>query len=215
VKNNLLCNLSGIEGCWFGLDLLQEKNIKRLKKMAQRRDADFGGSFFQEIVALNVRAFIQATDSMNTAVCLTQKGGAHRRTKKMAAMKELATSMQNQQLHRFCEGRTWGYEASDDFEKGYSLLIKKIPEFISRTLKDAGAIHADGDVDPDMPDNSDDAPMPNMMLHGSLMAGDEIDLEDGDGEARRTEDNIMKILFEDGEDNSDSDVSSDEDVEMN
>src|SRR5882724_6138933 len=62
VKNNWLCNLSGIEGCWFGLDLLQEKNIKRLKKMAQRRDADFGGSFFQEIVALNVRAFIQATD---------------------------------------------------------------------------------------------------------------------------------------------------------
>lgn len=210
VKNNWLCNLSGIEGCWFGLDLLQEKNIKRLKKMAQRRDADFGGDFFQEIVALNVRAFIQATESMNAAVRLTKKGGAHQRTKKAAAMKELTTEMQDQQLHRFRQGRTLGHKAADDFEKGYLLLTKKIPEFISRTLKDAGAIHADDDIDSDTPDESNDVPMPNMMVRGFLVAADEIDLEDVEGEVRQMEDKIMKGLFTGGESSSDSNDSSDE-----
>ena len=32
ILNNWLCNLSGQTGCWFPMDLLQEKNIKQLKK---------------------------------------------------------------------------------------------------------------------------------------------------------------------------------------
>ena len=194
------------------MDLLQEKNIKRLKKMAQRHDADFGGTFFQEIVALNVRAFIQVTDTMKSAVQLAEKGGTHRRKKKVAAIKELAMEMQDRQLHRFRRGRTLGHKASDDFENGYLIFanIKRIPDFISRTLKDAGTIHRDGDMEPDSPDDFEDAPMPNMVIGGSLVAGDELDRA-GEGEASQMEDMIMRHLFDrkGGEIDDDSDSSSD------
>ncbi|GBE80138.1 hypothetical protein SCP_0213410 [Sparassis crispa] len=77
IKNNWLCNLSGIEGCWFPMDLLQEKNIKQLKKMSQRKDNPFGGEFFKNIVAMNIRAFLQAIVSMRDTVRLLRKGSSH------------------------------------------------------------------------------------------------------------------------------------------
>ena len=64
VLNNWLCNLLGHDGCWFPMDLLQEKNIKQLKKMSQRQDATFGSDFFQEIIAVNIQAFLESKKTM-------------------------------------------------------------------------------------------------------------------------------------------------------
>jgi hypothetical protein len=147
VKNIWLCNLSGIGGCWFRLDLLQEKNIKQSNKMVLHRDVDFGGPFFQQIVALNIRAFLQAASFMKSMVKLAKTGVSHQQTGKSAALNELMWNMEQQQLHRFWKGRSRGYAASDDFEAGYLALAdgKKIKEFITRTLRDAGAIHGDSE----------------------------------------------------------------------
>jgi hypothetical protein len=77
ILNNSLCNLSGIEGCWFPMDLLQEHNIRQLKKMSQQHVEGFGGDFLKEIIAYNVRTFLQATDSMKAAVRLNPQGSIH------------------------------------------------------------------------------------------------------------------------------------------
>ena len=177
VKNNWLCNLTGIEGCWFLMDLLQEKNIKQLKKMVQRRDATFGGNFFQTIVALNIQAFLQVISSMRTMARLGDKGGTHRRQKKQAAMRELWRHMEEHGLHRFRAGHNQGHSTQDDFEAGYDRFdtTPRITDFISRTLRNAGAIHDSGDdITHTMPmDVQDDGPIPNVVVDGTLVISDE------------------------------------------
>lgn len=182
IKNNWLCNLTGIPGCWFPMDLLQEHNIKQLKKMSIRRDAQWGGTFFKEIIAYNIRGFLQVIESMKSAVKLAPKGGAHRRKVKKAVMKELADTMKERELHKLRVGRTSEHKAQDNFEQGYITLADgaKIKEFIHRTLLDAGNVNGDNDEDEDAPQEMDDEPsselpMPNTVMGGVLVLGDDDD----------------------------------------
>jgi hypothetical protein len=57
-------NLTGIEGCWFLMDLMEEHNIKEFKRLAEHQDATFSGEFFQEVVAMNIRALLKANKSI-------------------------------------------------------------------------------------------------------------------------------------------------------
>ncbi|KAI0054820.1 hypothetical protein BV25DRAFT_1816482 [Artomyces pyxidatus] len=200
IKDNWLVNLTGIDGCWFPMDLLQEKNIKQLKKMSTRRDAEFGGEFFQKVIAVNIRAFLEAITSMKTAVGLGAKGGSHRRKAKEASARELTRHIEEQGLHEFRTGRTGGHIAQDDFAVGYDRLLtsKKLQDFVDRTVRDAGAIHADEDEDDDKQHGTGDAhgsngvdgpegriselPMPNMVVNGRLEDGKFFDEEDSEDE---------------------------------
>jgi hypothetical protein len=196
ILNNWLCNLSGLDGCWFPLDLLQEKNIKQLKQMAQPRNAAFDGSFFQDVISLNVQAFLDAIASMKTAVRLSKKGGAHRRTEKN--MDDLKRNIEEQGMHKFHAGRTSTHVAKNDFKAGYEILAdgKRIKEFIVRTLRDAGAIHRDNDPTNDPVDNTDrDLPMPNMLIDGCLVNG-----------AEELETNDLDLLGGSSTDSEDSDT---------
>lgn len=58
ILDNWLCNLEGHAGHWSPLDLLQKKMIRQLKSMAARRDHRFDGAFYQDVVSLNMRAFV-------------------------------------------------------------------------------------------------------------------------------------------------------------
>jgi hypothetical protein len=132
VMNNWLCNLSGQPGCWFPMDLLQEKNVKQLKKMSQWRNTSSGGNFFQEIVALNIRAFLQSMKVMRRVVQLTDHGESHVRTKKEATQKELMWHMDQHGLHKFRAGRTQGHVTQDDLGIGYHCMAdtSRIADFI-------------------------------------------------------------------------------------
>jgi hypothetical protein len=87
ILNNWLVNLSGIEGCWFLMDLMEEHNIKQLKKLAECCDTTFSGQFFQDVIAMNICALLKANDSIQGAVCLGHQGGSHRQKKKVDAKK--------------------------------------------------------------------------------------------------------------------------------
>ncbi|KII90407.1 hypothetical protein PLICRDRAFT_157547 [Plicaturopsis crispa FD-325 SS-3] len=193
VLNNWLVNLSGLEGCWFPMDLLEEKNIKQLKKMAKRRDISFGSDFFRDIVAYNIRAFLEAKKSMESTVRLAHKGGSHRRAKKVAAMKKLTTAVEERELHKFRAGRTLGHKAQDDFEVGYLRLADstRIEDFIARTLRDAGDIHGEGDdVETEMEDIDGAHRGPSMMMNGNLVNDLDSEHEDSDDSLSGTEDGL-------------------------
>jgi hypothetical protein len=145
--------------------------------MSRRRDEGFGGKFFQDIVAYNVRAFLHAGDSMKAAVRLNLKGGTHRQKKRKAAMQELASTMKERQLHKYRAGRTTGYRAHDDFEVGYTkpTASSRIKDFIQRTLMDAGNIHGndtDAHEDDDLAGDYD-IPLPNVLVGGVLIGSAE------------------------------------------
>jgi len=178
MMNNWLCNLSRQPGCWFPMDLLQEKNIKQLKKMSQRQNATFGGEFFQEIIVLNIRAFLQSMKSMTRIVHLTDRGESHIHTKKEATQRELMWHMEQHQVHKFCAGRTQGHVAQDDFAMGYRRMAdsSQIADFINQTLCDAGAIHVEAldSAEQEHFDNSDTPVTPQMVIGGMLVLADEI-----------------------------------------
>jgi hypothetical protein len=46
------------------MDLMQEHNIKQLKKLAERQDAIFGRDSFQEVIATNIRALLKAYETV-------------------------------------------------------------------------------------------------------------------------------------------------------
>ncbi|KAJ7081406.1 hypothetical protein B0H15DRAFT_803715 [Mycena belliarum] len=182
VLNNWLCRFNA-RSCWFPMDLLQEKNIRLLKKMSERKDASFGASFYQDIVSYNIRAFTKATETMKAAVGIGRTGGKHKRAKKAAAMKELATAISERQLHRFRAGRDFGYNASDDFETGYIKLSSgKVKNFIKRTIADAGNLHGDQDgIDEEEQSHPARLPFPNVVIDGILHCGGDSDSEESSG----------------------------------
>lgn len=175
------------------MDLMQEHNIKQLKKLSDRRDATFSGDFFKDVVATNIRALLKANDSIRAAVRLGGQGGTHRRKKKIAAEKRLADAMRERELHKFRLGRTHGFQAQDDFAKGHEMLAtgSKIKDFIRRTLVDASAIYDEDGQGSDAAQETevDEAPehehdvqnllMPSIIVDGELVTDE--GLNDGWG----------------------------------
>ena len=160
------------------MDLMQEHNIKQLKKLLERRDATFAGEFFQDVVAMNIRALLKANETVRAAVRLGGQGSSHKRKKKIAAEQRLSATMNECELHKFRSGRTLAHRAQDDFDEGYVMLGegRKVKEFIKRTLVDAGAIY--DDMESDEAQGSDDRPsppLPNMLVNGILVSGEEHD----------------------------------------
>ncbi|KZP04370.1 hypothetical protein FIBSPDRAFT_968185 [Athelia psychrophila] len=85
--------------------------------------------------------------------------------------------MDENQLHRYREGRTWGY-AQDDLEAGFTMITlgPKIVDFVVRTLGDSVAIHGE-DEDEDWTGYiGDEAPLPNMLANRVLISRDELDM---------------------------------------
>ncbi|KAI0700077.1 hypothetical protein BC835DRAFT_1304258 [Cytidiella melzeri] len=64
IMNNWLCNLTGDEGHWFPMDLMQEHNINLLKSMSGSRSSPFADPFFKEVISLNIRNFLDIKESL-------------------------------------------------------------------------------------------------------------------------------------------------------
>ncbi|KAJ7588078.1 hypothetical protein C8J56DRAFT_785967 [Mycena floridula] len=197
ILNNWLCNLTGFDGCWFPMDLLQEHNIKQLKKMAERRNAEFNDPFFRDIISYNIRAFLEIIDSMKTSAQLNATSKLHTQKKKVSTLKSILRSNKDTSVHKFCAGRDLGHLAQDDFQAGHIMLGegKKLKEFLDRTARDMGNIY-EGDgaeqaeevIEEEQDDDDQGPPLRNMMLDGRLVSGqgfedDESDSDDSASEA--------------------------------
>jgi len=121
-----------------------------------------------------------STKSMRRSVQLADRGESHVRTDKEAAQNELLRHMAQSNLHKFCPGQMQGHIAKDDLAMGYRRLAdtSKIADFIERTLRDAGAIHANV-LEEESEVNVENHTMPilpNMTLDGRLVVGNEFEI---------------------------------------
>lgn len=193
VLNNWLCNLTGLDGCWFPMDLLEEHNIRQLKGMSDRRHGSFSDDFFKLIISYNIRYFLSVKDSLRILLGLGEKSGTHHQKKKAVALKLLGQCMAEHQLHRFRPGRSYGHQAQDDFAEGYHILSSttRIADFLKRTLADVSDVNGNDQdenlqMDIDMDDTEQEAahtvPLPNVWQNGVLISGDESDENDEEEE---------------------------------
>ncbi|KAG8723858.1 hypothetical protein FRC09_001437 [Ceratobasidium sp. 395] len=178
LKNNWLCNLSGLPGCWFAMDLMQEHNIRELKTKSQRRDEDFDGSFFQDVVSRNVRWFGRIRSVVNEAVHLQDRSNAHGSAKRQGTAAQLRSVLERERIHCFKPGRTFGWVAKDNLMDGYELLPSKLTRFLRQSLDPS--LPLDEDAAPNEPqpltdapsDDVEELPMPSMVIAGRFVAGD-------------------------------------------
>lgn len=197
------------------MDLMQEKNIKQLKKMSQKRNAMFGGGFFKQIVAVNIREFIEAIGRTNAFVGLAKRGSSHKRTEKPAVARQFARTLDERHIHKFCSGRETQRLASDDFDAGQRRLenTSRIKDFIERTILDAGAIHTPEDEVPQAHDiNLNPAPveLPNMLVDGELVVVDEETLDNMELDGEEADD--IDLLAGDS-DEAEMELGSDDEEE--
>lgn len=185
--NNWLCNLTGEEGRWFPMDLFLEHNINLLKSMSGHRDTPFGAQFFSEIISLNIRHFLEVKESMRSSVGIGVQGGRHQKKKKVVAMKVLAQTMREQELHKFRATRTYGFVAQDDFTAGYNRFdsTSRIADFVKRTLADGSLHDIDDNDNAEVEENpvepASQPPQPPVWCNGELvLSDDEFESEDED-----------------------------------
>ncbi|KAG9093364.1 hypothetical protein FRC06_011545 [Ceratobasidium sp. 370] len=213
LKDNWLCNLSGLPGCWFPMDLMQEHNIRELKEKSQRRDQDFNGEFFKNIISRNVRWFTQIKSVVNKSVGLQDRSSVHGSAKRRGTAEQLRAALERNRTHYFVPGRSYGWMAQDDFMAGYVRLPDRLARFLHQSVvvdpsdgpevptgvaENVADAEAEQEVDP-MPDRLEGSgelegldeqgvlPLPAMVIGGRFIAGDALDneLEDEDlaGEA--------------------------------
>ncbi|GJE92463.1 hypothetical protein PsYK624_086170 [Phanerochaete sordida] len=198
VLDHWLCNLTGYDGCWFPLDLLQEHGNRQLKKLTNDRAAPFGSAHFKNIISYNIRYLLDVKDSLRDTLGLSSRSGSHKRKKKMVAMRRVSALMRERELHRFRQGRSLSPLAQDDFENGYRIFARttRLRDFTTRTALDSVHVH-DGGNDVEMEDgtgtetaegdvNDDDEaaapPMPNMWLDGRLVQDEDDSGSDDEGD---------------------------------
>ncbi|KAG9090825.1 hypothetical protein FRC06_000864 [Ceratobasidium sp. 370] len=200
LKDNWLCNLSGLPGCWFPMDLMQEHNIRELKEKSQRRDQDFDGEFFKNIISRNVRWFTQIKSVVNKSVGLQNRSSAHGSAKRRGTAEQLRTALERNRTHYFVPGRSYGWVAQDDFMVGYAHLPDKLARFLHQSVaadpsdsqevpkgmtENVGGGDAEQEIGP-MPNeleelaDQDMPPLPAMVVEGRFIAGDAPDNELGD-----------------------------------
>src|ERR1700753_4042142 len=75
--NNWLVNTSGETGRWHELDLLQEHLNFWIKVFFNSRNSDFGSSFLQKVVSLNIPGFSQFCTHLQDAMGMTSVSGYH------------------------------------------------------------------------------------------------------------------------------------------
>ncbi|QRV81726.1 hypothetical protein RhiJN_09741 [Ceratobasidium sp. AG-Ba] len=187
IKNNWLCNFSGLPGCWFPMDLMQEHHIRELKNKSQRRDQDFEGRFFQKVISRNTRWLTQIRSTINREVTLEDRSTSHGRAKRPATLNRLQASLKGEEVHAFSPGRSFGWLARDDLITGQKAMPAKVSAFLRRTLESgydwAEATELGNEMQPedlgiDPADGTEediDVPLPPMVVDGELFVGEALD----------------------------------------
>lgn len=204
IKNNWLVNLTGYKAGWFPGDLMQEHNVRLLKKMAQRRDAEFGGPFFSEIIARNIRAFMSLKRFLPDSLRLGKMSETHGTAKALTVSRMVDDASKLHAPHIFRAGRSFGFKARDDYQAGYRLLLGgKLDAFLQRTIRDPLAVQGTDDSDCgtlDLPEEEEDR-LPRQPVYPAIVSED--------GNLMSLEENRVE---EDEESEADTDASEEEDM---
>ncbi|CUA74737.1 Transmembrane protein 245 [Mus musculus] [Rhizoctonia solani] len=191
IKNNWLCNFSGLNGCWMPMDLMQEHNIRELKDKAQRRDTDFESSFFQHVISRNIRWFAATRSSVTKALHdgKDNRSTTHSKSDNSDAITLLLASLELERVHSFVPGRSHGWLSRDNRSEGRRLMPTKLQHFLHRTTQTASETSADDPVDPaentedeatndplvdidELPYDNMEPLAPGMIIDGRYIPGD-------------------------------------------
>ncbi|QRW07394.1 hypothetical protein RhiLY_06393 [Ceratobasidium sp. AG-Ba] len=167
IKNNWLCNFSGLPGC-----CAETKTSK---------DSLPKGDITEYPLAYSDTVYI------NREVTLEDRSTSHGRAKRPATLNRLQASLKGEEVHAFSPGRSFGWLARDDLITGQKAMPAKVSAFLRRTLESgydwAEATELGNEMQPedlgiDPADGTEediDVPLPPMVVDGELFVGEALD----------------------------------------
>lgn len=156
LMNNWLVNRSGKPHGWHELDLLQEHFNFWIKVFFNTRNSDFGSSFLQKVVSLNIPGFSLFRTHLENTMGMTPVSGYHFKPSTRSDIIALASRHNMDNVFTFHPGRTQSFQAKDVFAIGIEKLgqTNQINDFLARTSEappDTGLTDMDVDRE-DVPD---------------------------------------------------------------
>jgi hypothetical protein len=134
ILDNWLVNLRGTPGCFVEMDLMQEHFNFWLEKMAQHKGKDFDDPFYRDVISASVLWFLRLKDEMEENVSLHPRSKKHTEGKLIAELRAAKSWLRQHEIHKRRPGRSYGWEAQDDFSLGYEALQGgKLKDFLIRT----------------------------------------------------------------------------------
>lgn len=188
IWNNSIASLTGNEGSYVPLDLIQEWMIGEIKSHLARSDEAFDASFARDVVAPNVRGALECKKAMKSMFGLVATARHRGDGLDDECVARLLRDIRSTEANRFRRGRHYGHVAHDDDTAGYNTLEKgKLQSFLMRTTADVCA-SGEASSGPDAGTSADEGlaafPEPDVsalvegLLNPALVDGD-LDIWDG------------------------------------
>ncbi|KAJ7027286.1 hypothetical protein C8F04DRAFT_1212422 [Mycena alexandri] len=134
VLNNWLVNITGELGKWIPGDLLQEHYNRWLEDMVQKHGAEFDNEFYRKIISPNVHYFLRIKEEITEGFNLKSRGKTHTSRDVRDEVKLLMTLFKEEEVHLFCEGRSMGHAAVNQFARGWRRLDEgKLNDFLEKS----------------------------------------------------------------------------------
>ena len=153
------------------MDLLQEHLNFWIKVFFNSRNSDFGSSFLQKVVSLNIPGFSQFRIHLEDAMGMNPASGYHFKPSTRNDIIALANRHNMDDIFTFHPGRTQPFQAKDTFAIGIEKLgqTNLIKDFLARTSETAGPTEEDEEDEEYRMDEFDDAALdefegPNDLL---------------------------------------------------
>lgn len=121
---NWIINPSGQAGHFVAGDKFQEQLQDEMYEHIGRKDRGFDEDYMQKVIAPNAYRFVLVKKSMTESLGLTHRSGKHKEPHTNAETRTLMKTYQNEQLHLFRPGRTYGDDVKkvDDLGRGVERL---------------------------------------------------------------------------------------------
>ena len=135
ILNNWLVNPSGEPKRWHELDLLQEHLNFWIKVFFNIRNSDFGSSFLQKVISLNIPGFSQFRMHLEDAMGMKPLSGYHFKPSTRNDIIALSNRHNMDDIFTFHPGRTQSFQANDILAIGIEKLgqTSYIKDFLERT----------------------------------------------------------------------------------
>ena len=133
--DNWLVNPSGEPHRWHELDLLQEHLNFWIKVFFNSWNSDFGSSFLQKVVSLNIPGFSQFRMHLEDAMGMSPVSGYHFKPNIKNDIIALASRHNIDDIFTFHPGRIQSFQAKDTFAIGIEKLgqTSLIKDFLAHT----------------------------------------------------------------------------------
>lgn len=210
---NWLVNPSGKPGLFVAGDKFQEQLQDEMYEHIGRKDRGFDEDYMQKVIAPNAYRFVLVKKATIEGLGLAVRAGKHAEPHTNAETRKLLQIHQDEQLHLFRAGRTYGaaHRTVDNLGRGVnSLMGGKLASWVhdtTRARRLGGTIGDDDDEDSELTQEELESELDRIDREAEMDQAMEAMETRTPGQITQTSDGELFFEFESSDDNDVEDLS--------